>query len=693
MGGLRQEKPGELATWERLVRRFGGEPVVFIAFALAYVLLTVLGHEFRENSRALTVLWPLGGLMAVVLWVAPLRHWPLFIALQAFIEYATLVVLIGAIPTGWIAVFPVGNILEGIVSAVCVRLLDARYERGSYAPQLLRVLLATAVGAAASGIIGGLAAVHAFFPGYWHQWQLWWAGHWLGAVTVGPVLYVWLMPLYQRGRRLKLENPWEVPVYLAVLMPLATWIFATGAASVLQMPTVLLALLVFVGFRVPPRWAMVVAALTILVAAEAGTRGVGPFAIENPFQRVLLMQTHLVMFAVVSYLLAIIVAEQRVALARVSDGEARYRSFIAMSSEAVWRVELVEPMPLSLLPAARRQWLRRHAQVVERNTHFSRLAGVPAEGAALAWDGAEPWNAVFEEHLGEVGERDCSLDGLRFSVRVDGQPRTFITAFNGVVVDGCLQRLWGVARDISQIMALNTQLLREQERLKNYARQIATAEERARRATAVDLHDGIAQSLVGMAMTLAVARRQAAPELQGLIDETCVNLRQVQERTRDMIADLSPPGLYELGLCPALQWLAEHFSTRDQLQVQLACEVCEDSIPMELRVLAFKLVRELLRNVVKHAGVDNAWVCATGDMHAVRIEVRDAGRGFQWQQDLSGEHASSFGLWSIADRVGEAGGQFRVDTAPGHGARFELVFPLQQAAAAPAVAATGRPGT
>ncbi|HXR51573.1 MAG TPA: histidine kinase, partial [Steroidobacteraceae bacterium] len=84
-------------------------------------------------------------------------------------------------------------------------------------------------------------------------------------------------------------------------------------------------------------------------------------------------------------------------------------------------------------------------------------------------------------------------------------------------------------------------MLREQDRLKSYARQIVTAEEKARRATAVDLHDGIGQSLVGMAMTLEVASRNASPDLKLMVDEVRTRLRDVQERTRHMISDLSPP--------------------------------------------------------------------------------------------------------------------------------------------------------
>jgi signal transduction histidine kinase len=101
-----------------------------------------------------------------------------------------------------------------------------------------------------------------------------------------------------------------------------------------------------------------------------------------------------------------------------------------------------------------------------------------------------------------------------------------------------------------------------------------------------------------------------------------------------------------------------------------------------MRVLVFKLVRELLRNVVKHAGVNTARVLVRGDLDRLRVEVSDQGRGFEWQMDMFGGASGGFGLWSIADRVREVGGSFRVDTRPGGGSRFEMDFPLRQSSAA-----------
>ncbi|HMA12748.1 MAG TPA: ATP-binding protein, partial [Steroidobacteraceae bacterium] len=92
--------------------------------------------------------------------------------------------------------------------------------------------------------------------------------------------------------------------------------------------------------------------------------------------------------------------------------------------------------------------------------------------------------------------------------------------------------------------------------------------------------------------------------------------------------------------------------------------------------LVFKLVRELLRNVVKHAGVTLAQVTVEEDEDWLCVVVSDEGRGFEWQMEMFAERSGRFGLWSVADRVRDVGGTFDVHTAIGSGARFVMRLPL-----------------
>jgi signal transduction histidine kinase len=329
-------------------------------------------------------------------------------------------------------------------------------------------------------------------------------------------------------------------------------------------------------------------------------------------------------------------------------------------------------------------WLRDNAYVAESNLTYQRLnrqIGLSDE-EARQWRADLPWAAPFIQHLGAAAPKDYVMDGLQFNVQIDRHQATYITAFRGVMEGGTLVRIWGVARDVTELAELNEQLKQKQERLKQYARELVGAEERARRATAVDLHDGIGQQLVGLSMTLNAMAARSPPEIKLLLSEATNTLREVQDMAQRVIADLSPPGLYELGLEPALKWLSVYMRSKDSLEVQLAIDVVESDLSLELRVLAFKVIRELLRNVVKHAGVLSARVTVTHSDRELHATVEDSGVGFEWQLSLFEPREHGFGLWSIADRVRDAAGEMQVDTSPGRGCRVSLVFPLTLAVAA-----------
>jgi signal transduction histidine kinase len=359
-----------------------------------------------------------------------------------------------------------------------------------------------------------------------------------------------------------------------------------------------------------------------------------------------------------------------------TSGE-RYHNFIEQSSEAVWRIELNVPMTPDLPVNAQIEWMREHAYVAECNLaylHFNRLFGLPDADARL-WRADVPWSAIYLEHIGKAAHQGYSVDGLQFTLSKDSRQFTYVAGFRGVVEEGKLARVWCVASDISELVELNHRLREKQERLQRYARQLVGAEERARRATAVDLHDGIGQHLVGLAMTLDAAASRSLPEVRLLLSEATHTVREVQSITQRVIADLSPPGLYELGLEPALKWLSVYMRGKDNLQVELHVAADAAAYDLELRVLVFKLIRELLRNVVKHSGMRSAAVTVTQTPSELCVVVEDRGVGFEWQLSLFEPRSEGFGLWSVAERVRAAAGEMTVDTAPGRGCRVTVMFP------------------
>ncbi len=652
------------------------------AFFITHFLLVTMGYGLKENLRSLTIIWPAAGLLLAVLFVLPVRQWIWVIPLQIVAEILVGSLNIRAQPLAWTAFFPLANLIDGATGALVAKklMVEASVPR---IRQVLGFIGSAAIGAAVGALFGAFGAIHVLpDASYLNQWQLWWSGNWLGSLAVAPVVFTWAVRRRMPPSAVLPANLLECAVLAALIWAATGWIFMAppgGATSLLQLPFVVLALLVVASFRLPPRWAVLICAVAILIAAEAASAGRGPFAADpNAFGRVLALQTFLAILAVLTFMLATVLAEKHRVFNALLLSDERYRNFVARSSEAVWRVELDEPMSTDLPFAEQLQWLRENAFIAECNREFRGLyarQGV-AGGELGRLRGDVPWSAIYLEHLEEAARRDYSVDALRFTLRSGNEREHWLASFSGAVENGKLVRIWGVARNITELVQLTERLRKEQERLQAYARQLTGAEERARRATAVDLHDGIGQMLTGLGMSLEAATSQSPPGVRALLEEMRATIRNVQETTRRVIADLSPPGLYELGLGPALQWLSLYMRGKDGLQVELEVEVDEGLLDLELRVLVFKIVRELLRNVVKHARVNSARVSVSTDGDQLHVEVRDQGVGFEWQLDLFGESTFGFGLWSIADRVRVAQGEFSVDTAPGKGCNVRLVFPL-----------------
>ncbi len=684
--GFRANSARALANiWKEAGRTWGGSIGLLLGFGVVHYVCVWLGYNLKVGEGNLSWIWPASGSLIVTLWLAPARLWAAVILIQWGVEASFASQMDFPFAHGWSGWFLLANTLEGLVTVSLVRLLS----RNQYEVNLgkvLVVLFATCVGAAVGGFLGSYAAMNVMgHEDFIRSWQTWWAGNWLGALTIAPMMYGWLVPLRKVYVSLHQQNRWEALLYALTMAPLTWWMFSLPPGqqgSILQFPVFLTALLVIAALRLPPRWSVSISSMVTLIAVYQTSNGLGPYVVQGPFDIVVWGQFSLVLMVVITLMVSSFTAERAMATEQLAASETRYRTFIEFTSEAVARMEMARPLPLNLPREQVREWFLQQARIAESNQAFQQLNLGPLPGNAddSPTTGTGAWTSLIEQFLDRLLAGHLRCEGLRLNIPAARDSRAFMVSFEAVVTDGHLERVWCIANEITEIVNLNSRLLRDQERIKSYARQIISADERARRATAVDLHDGIAQSLVAMGMMLKVLRDQPGDGRNGLIDDLSTNLRSVQERTRTMIADLSPPGLYELGLQPALQWLSVRFRSHDQLHVELDCNVQEERIPMELRILIFKLIRELLRNVVKHSGVEQATVNVWDQAGQIHVQVMDSGKGFDWQLDMFSQRSGSFGLWSIAERISEMGGDLNVDTAPGRGARFTMSFPLDRGA-------------
>ncbi|WP_371905027.1 sensor histidine kinase [Desulfobacter postgatei] len=150
-----------------------------------------------------------------------------------------------------------------------------------------------------------------------------------------------------------------------------------------------------------------------------------------------------------------------------------------------------------------------------------------------------------------------------------------------------------------------------------------------------------------------------------------INLRLNQE-TRTLTFEISPPILYELGLKPALEWLLETTCREHGIDTFLEGDLEGDRLDNSLSILIFRTVRELLHNIIKHANASETTVRLSQGANFFEICVTDNGIGFDPEKQYKN---IGFGLFSIRERFSSIGGEFSILSKSGEGTRAILKVP------------------
>jgi PAS domain S-box-containing protein len=210
--------------------------------------------------------------------------------------------------------------------------------------------------------------------------------------------------------------------------------------------------------------------------------------------------------------------------------------------------------------------------------------------------------------------------------------------------------------------------------------QLIEAEEQERRRIADLLHDDLQQLLSASRFQLSAI--QPAVEEHGdakrMLQDVDRLLAQSIEKSRRLSHDLCPAILHQAGLAASVEWLARQMLESHGLKVEVEVHNWVSLKKEPFKVFLFRAVREMLFNVVRHAGVDTARVSLENDGDRVQIRVSDRGRGFE-PQSLSerANQGKGFGLFSIRERVNYIGGNLQVESKTGQGSCFTITLSLK----------------
>jgi signal transduction histidine kinase len=230
--------------------------------------------------------------------------------------------------------------------------------------------------------------------------------------------------------------------------------------------------------------------------------------------------------------------------------------------------------------------------------------------------------------------------------------------------DGSILRVIATFTDISDlknaersIHQLSTELLKLQDE--------------ERRRIGRELHDGMAQTVLAVNLSLAQLRQSAQPlnhASQRALDKARELLQQMSREIRTLSYLLHPPLLDDLGLVSALKEYVNGFSERSGIETSLELRTSFRRLPQIAETALFRITQESLANIQRHSGSKRAQVVLREDPECVTLEITDFGTGMIVPANGAphrGQPRLGVGIPGMRERMAQLGGSLEIDSSSG----------------------------
>lgn len=235
------------------------------------------------------------------------------------------------------------------------------------------------------------------------------------------------------------------------------------------------------------------------------------------------------------------------------------------------------------------------------------------------------------------------------------------------------QAIGGLVGVALENAALRERMAAQQDHLRALAGGILHAREEEARRIAHELHDEAGQLLASVHIALDNLAQQV-PERAGTVRELHGLLDRVDGQLRRLSRELRPTILDDLGLSPALEWLAQGVAQRTGLDITVDALI--GRLPSPIETALYRVIQEALTNATRHAHASKVEIIVREEPPVVRAIVRDDGQGFDVEAALARRGDRGLGLIGMRERVEALGGQFTIGSAAGKGTEVSVTIPL-----------------
>jgi signal transduction histidine kinase len=219
-------------------------------------------------------------------------------------------------------------------------------------------------------------------------------------------------------------------------------------------------------------------------------------------------------------------------------------------------------------------------------------------------------------------------------------------------------------------------MLAHRDALRNLSARYLLAKEEEAKRIAHQLHDEAGQITASIHLALAEIGRELPDPGRERLREVTGYLDDIEDRLRRLSHELRPTILDDLGLRPALEFLAEGFTSRTGIPIRVE-GTTEGRVDPLVETAIYRVVQEALTNIARHSAASGASIRLRHEHDRLRCTIRDDGVGFDTTLlRRRGAGRSGLGLLGMRERLDALGGRVQIRSTPGGGTELAFAVPL-----------------
>jgi signal transduction histidine kinase len=239
----------------------------------------------------------------------------------------------------------------------------------------------------------------------------------------------------------------------------------------------------------------------------------------------------------------------------------------------------------------------------------------------------------------------------------------------------------GILQDITQRKQAEAALLKANEEVETLAARLITAQEEERARIARELHDGVGQHAVSLALAIAALQTsaqqwQSAGKVSQDLDRELARLKKYTVELADGIRELShelhPAVLEHAGFVSAVRALCDEYRRRENMRIELSIEKGLQLQKKDASLGLYRILQEALQNIHRHARSKRVAISLSAAQGLIRLAIRDFGVGFD---PTVARTKHSLGMISMQERTRILGGTFHLTTSARHGTEIMIEVP------------------